>query len=87
MFAVNSDLIHNYSIEIRNGTEMAKATYTEISVIVNEMTDTTRAHHDTYAFAAGYLSSLLASIIADLPKHKQAEAIRNLQATTLKYAK
>lgn len=66
---------------------MSKATYTEISAIVNEMTETTRAHHDTYAYAAGYLSSMMADLIADLPKSKQAEAIRNLQATTRKYAK
>ena len=66
---------------------MSKATYTEISAIVNEMTETTRAHHDTYAYAAGYLSSMMADLIAALPKSKQAEAIRTLQATTRKYAK
>ena len=66
---------------------MTKATYSEISAIVNEMTDATRDHHDSYAFAAGYLGSMLAGLIADLPKHKQAEAIRTLQATTRKYTK
>ena len=66
---------------------MAKMLYTEVNVIVNNMTDATRDHHDSYAFAAGYLGSMLAGLIAELPKHKQLEAIRTLQATTRKYAK
>ena len=66
---------------------MTKATYSTCSAIVNEMTAATVAHYDTHAFAAGYLSTLVASLIADLPKHKQNEVIRQLQATTQKYAK
>jgi hypothetical protein len=66
---------------------MTKATYTEISVIVYDMTEATyQANGGTYAFAAGYLSSMVAQLIVDLPKHKQLEAIRNIQATTLKYS-
>lgn len=65
---------------------MSKMLHTEISVEVNRMTDATRDYHDSYAFAAGYLGSMLAQLIADLPKHKQREAVRNLQDTASKYA-
>ena len=70
---------------MKKGTEMTKMLYTEINVEVNRMTDATHDYHDTYAFAAGYLGTMLSSLIADLPKHKQREAIQNLQNTALKY--
>lgn len=66
---------------------MTKATYSTLSAIVNEMTEATRTEYDSYAFAAGYLGTMVASLIAELPKHKQKEMILQLQATTLKYVK
>lgn len=65
---------------------MSKMLPTEISVEVYRMTDAARDYHDSYAFAAGYLGSMLADLIADLPKNKQVAAVKQLQATALKYA-
>jgi hypothetical protein len=66
---------------------MTKATYSEISAVAKEFSKVTRLHYDSYAYACGAYESILASIVADLPKHKQAEVLRNLQSMTAKYAK
>lgn len=66
---------------------MTKATYSEISAVAKEFSSVTRAHYDSYAFACGAYESILSAIVADLPKHKQAEVLRNLQSMTAKYAK
>lgn len=65
---------------------MTKMLHTEISIEVGRMIYATHDYYDSYAFAAGYLGSMLAELIADLPKHKQKEAVQNLQNTALKYA-
>jgi hypothetical protein len=73
-------------INIEKEVKMAKMNYAEIRVTVGEMTDVTRTYHDGYAFAAGYLGSMVSELVAALPKHKQVEYIRSMQETTKKYA-
>lgn len=72
---------------MKKETYMTKLTYSEISAIVGTMTETTRSAHDSYAFPAGYLSSVVSELIVDLPVRRQAEVIRSLQNLTAKYAK
>ena len=67
--------------------KMSKATYSEISAVAKEFSKVTRDEFDSYAFACGAYESMLAGIVADLPKHKQAEVLRHLQSMTAKYAK
>ena len=40
---------------------------------INELTDRTNETYDGYAFAAGYLGSMLADVISELPKARRAE--------------
>ena len=65
---------------------MTKMTYSEIRETVGQLTDASRAYHENYAFAAGYLGSMVAELVAQLPKNKQAEYIRGMQETVKKYA-
>lgn len=41
--------------------------------------------HDNNSFMVGYLSSQMASIIADLPLSRQKEILAGIQETTLMY--
>lgn len=61
---------------------MTKATYTEISTVLNEFIEVTHKHYGSMAYGAGVLQSQLAAVTADLPKHKQAEVLRIIQAVT-----
>lgn len=64
---------------------MNKMLPTQISVEVDRMIDATNQYHDSYAFTAGYLGSLVTALIADLPQLAQREVVRNLQDTARKY--
>ena len=59
---------------------MTKLTYIEIA---NELRDTSKVCMETmgsYAYATGTYESLIASLVADLPKHKQLEVVRSLES-------
>jgi hypothetical protein len=64
---------------------MSKATYSQVSTVVDEMIDATSCHFQSYAYACGSLGSIVSALVADLPKHKQLEVIRQLQHTTATY--
>ena len=58
---------------------MSKVTYSEIT---NELRITSQLCMDTYAtysYVTGTYESILAGLVADLPKHKQAEVMRSLR--------
>jgi hypothetical protein len=58
---------------------MTKVTYSEIA---NELRETSKVCMETkgsYSYATGAYESILAGIVVDLPKHKQAEVMRTLK--------
>jgi hypothetical protein len=66
---------------------MTKATYSEISAVAKEFSRVTVSHFESHSYACGAFEAMLSHVVADLPKHKQAEILRNLQTLTAKYAK
>lgn len=59
---------------------MTKLTYTDIA---NELRDTSKVCMETmgsYAYATGTYESIIANLVADLPKHKQLEVVRVLES-------
>jgi len=67
--------------------KMTKATYSEISAVAKEFSRVTREKFESHSFACGVYESMISGIVSELPKHKQAEVLRNLQSMTAKYAK
>lgn len=73
---------------------MARQTFTqyldefrETQQAVNAMTDATYKAHDNYAYAAGYFGSLIADLVAQLPKAKRAEVRAQLLAKAEEFKK
>lgn len=59
---------------------MSKLTYLEIA---NELRETSKVSMETmgsYSYATGTYESIIAGLVADLPKHKQLEVIRGLES-------
>lgn len=66
---------------------MAKAKFTkdEISEVLRAFTQSAfKANKENYAFAAGYLSEQLASVMVDLPRAKQAEILYTMNSYMVK---
>lgn len=59
---------------------MAKVTYSEIADSLREMSKVSMESRGTYAYATGMYESIIASLVADLPKHKQLEVLRSLES-------
>jgi hypothetical protein len=64
-----------------------KYTREQINTALNEFADTTRAHFGSYSYATGALQSQLTTLLADMPRHKQAEVLRVIKDLTEKYSK
>ncbi len=58
-----------------------KLQYAEIRSIISNMSEASYSKHGSYSYAAGYLESQLADVMADLPANKQNDIIRILQQT------
>lgn len=58
---------------------MAKLTYTEIAADLRDTSDVVLKRKGSYAYVTGTYESILANLVADLPKHKQMEVMRLLQ--------
>ena len=61
---------------------MNKYTYSEVSRVTNQFCDASFDKYGSYSHACGALESMLALLIADQPKHKQAELIAMLARRT-----
>ena len=61
---------------------MIKQTYSQVSRITNEFCDASYAKYGSFSHACGSLESMLVMLIADLPKHKQAELLTSLTQRT-----
>ena len=64
-----------------------KYTKAQINDVLNEFCDTTRSHFGTYSYATGALQMQLSALLADAPKHKQAEVLGVIKDLTEKYSK
>ena len=58
----------------------AKFTYSEIMTTLKQASEVTYNKYGSHSYAAGMYESSLASLVADLPRHKQAEFIRHMEA-------
>ena len=59
----------------------------ETSDAVRELTDRSHEAHGNYAYAAGFLGSVLQEAIAELPKQRRADFRNRLYRQALKFKK
>ena len=61
---------------------MAKRRFvkTDIMGVLKSFSNRTYEQALSHSFAAGYFESMLATVIADLPRHKQVECLALLQS-------
>lgn len=59
---------------------MAKVTYSEAASVLRDTSKICMDTYATYSYVCGTYESILAGVIADLPKHKQAEVMNSLRA-------
>jgi len=61
---------------------MAKRRFvkTDIASVLKSFSNRTYEHALSHSYAAGYFESMLANVIADLPRHKQVECLALLQS-------
>lgn len=52
-----------------------------IRATLNDFADASYHKYGSHSHAAGYMQSMLVGLIADLPKHKQAELMQQLAET------
>jgi hypothetical protein len=66
---------------MRKGNEMKKRKFVarDIRTIVNEFSKRTYDQSGSYAYPAGYLESMIISLLADAPRSKQVECLASLQ--------
>lgn len=60
----------------------AKFTYSDIMTTLKQVSEVTYEKYGSHSYAAGMFESSLASLVADLPRHKQVEFIRHMEAMT-----
>jgi hypothetical protein len=60
---------------------MTKVTYTEIALELRETSKVCMETKGSYSYVCGTYESIIADVVADLPKHKQAEVMRLLAKT------
>ena len=60
----------------------AKFTHSEIMNTMKQLSEVTYDKYGSHSYAAGMFESSLASLVADLPRHKQVEFIRHMEAMT-----
>lgn len=65
---------------------MAKRKFvkSDIVSVLKSFSDRTYEQALSHSFAAGYLESMLANAIADMPRHKQIECLNSLQSANYK---
>ena len=59
---------------------MTKLTYSDVASELRETSQVSMQTKGSYSYATGYYESIIAGLVADLPKHKQMEVIRSLQS-------
>lgn len=64
-----------------------KYTLTEIIKELDKFSETTREHFGSHSYATGALQSLVYSLLADAPAHKQEAVLNVVKSLTEKYSK
>jgi hypothetical protein len=65
---------------------MNKLTYLEVSASLNDFANLSYQDRGSFSYACGTFQSMLSSMVADLPKHKQAEFLRTLEGAMQRVA-
>lgn len=65
---------------------MKKMTYGEMRTAVCDVTEMSNGYSNRAHYTLGAFSVLIADLAADLPKHKQAEVIRQLESLKARLA-
>lgn len=60
--------------------KVAKLTYCDIAAELRETSQVSMETKGSYAYATGVYESMIANLVADLPRHKQLEVIRGLES-------
>lgn len=60
-------------------TKLTKVTREQARAELKNFTEATYPKYQSYAYAAGYLESLAAELIAELPKARQVQVIKQLR--------
>ena len=60
-----------------------KMSYGDIAKVIDNFTTASRDKYDTTAFSAGYLGSLLAGILVDMPLAKQCNIVNMLNKSSV----
>lgn len=58
---------------------MNKLNYFDILVITNDFADMSYKDKGSFSFACGAFQSMLATLVSELPKHKQAEFLQTME--------
>ncbi len=58
---------------------MAKVTYSEIASSLRDTSQLCMDTYATYSYVTGTYEAIIAGLVADLPKHKQAEVMVSLR--------
>jgi hypothetical protein len=61
---------------------MTKVSYMEVATAMRELSNLSMEKRGGFGYATGVYESLLAALVVDLPKHKQAEVMRVIKETT-----
>ena len=64
----------------------ATVTQSEISEVLREFADVTHKEFGSYSYAAGYLGSVLKSLIMDLPVKKRKTVLEQFRDISTKYS-
>jgi|694.fasta_scaffold65066_2 hypothetical protein len=58
---------------------MSKVTYSDVAAELRVTSQLCMDTYATYSYVTGTYESIIAGLVADLPKHKQAEVMRSLR--------
>ena len=65
-------------------TPMNKLNYSDLLAATNDFANLSYEDKGSFSYACGSFQSMLATLVADLPKHKQLEFIKTLEQATLR---
>jgi hypothetical protein len=55
-----------------------------LKAVLKAFSEASRTRYDTWAYEAGYLESVIVSVLPDMPKRKQRQLIADLHEVTAK---
>ena len=65
-------------------TPMNKLNYSDLLAATNDFANLSYEDKGSFSYACGTFQSMLVTLVADLPKHKQLEFIKTLEQATLR---